>query len=193
MRKKKQTSIDRRVLKAEYLRIVPEQTVMLLPEDIFENFDIRVGFVHQGVVSHVETIGTPEELGAHDAEKEIAIPRLACFVVLVTQVTLHRINRLPTLFKHAVWETIDSAIVDKAEIPEILLVVINDCLERAIGEINYSQLKDEHIVNRLWSSIKSAYGEKHAPNDSEIFDNFHESEDDLDEEELPPENKIIFE
>ncbi len=156
---------------------------MLLPEEIFENFDIHVGFIHQGVVSHVETIGTPEELGAHDAEKEIAIPRLSCFIVLVTQVALHRINRLPTLFRRAVWETIDSIIDDEAEIPEILLVVINDCLERAIVEINYNQLKDDRIVNRLWSSIKSAYGEKHAPNDSEIFDNFYESEEDLDEEE----------
>ena len=156
---------------------------MLLPEEIFENFDIHVGFIHQGVVSHVETIGTPEELGAHDAEKEIAIPRLSCFVVLVTQVALHRINRLPTLFRRAVSETIDSIIDDEAEIPEILLVVINDCLERAIVEINYNQLKDDRIVSRLWSSIKSAYGEKHAPNDSEIFDNFYESEEDLDEEE----------
>ncbi len=183
MRKKKQTAIDKRVLRAEYLRIIPEHRAILLSEEIFESFDIHVGFIHQGVVSHVETLGTPEELGAHDAEKEIAIPRLSCFVVLVTQVTLHRINRLPTLFRNAVWETIDSIIDEDAEIPEILLVVINDCLERAIMEINYNQLKDERIVNRLWSSIKSVYGEKYAPNDTEIFDNFYESEEADDEEE----------
>ncbi len=183
MRKKKQTAIDKRVLKAEYLRIIPEKTAMLLPEEFFERFDIHVGFIHQGVVSHVETIGTPEELGAHDVGKEIAIPRLSCFVVLVTQIALHRINRLPTLFRRAVWETIDSIIEDDAEIPEILLVVINDCLERAIIEINYNQLKDERIVNRLWSSIKSAYGQRYAPDDSDIFDNFYESEEDPDEEE----------
>ncbi len=183
MRKKKQTAIDKRVLRAEYLRIIPEHRAMLLSEEIFESFDPHVGFIHQGVVAHVETIGTPEELGAHDVEKEIAIPRLSCFVVLVTQVALHRVNRLPQQFKRAVWETIDAIIDEEAEIPEILLVVINDCLERAIMEINYSQLKEERIVNRLWSSIKSVYGEKHAPDDIEIFDNFYESEEDSAEEE----------
>lgn len=183
MRKKKQTAIDKRILRAEYLRIIPEQSAMLLPVEIFEHFDFRIGFIHQGVVAHVETIGTPEDLGAHDAEKDIAIPRLSCFVVLVTQVALHRVNRLPPLFKRAVWETIDDIIDEETEIPEILLVIINDCLERAIGEINYNQLKDERIVNRLWSSIKSAYGERHAPDDSEVFDNFYESEEDPDEEE----------
>ena len=156
---------------------------MLLPEEIFEGFDTHVGFIHQGVVAHVETIGTPEDLGAHDVAKEIAIPRLSCFIVLVTQVALHRVNRLPTLFKRAVWETIDAIVDEESEIPEILLVVINDCLERAIVEINYNQLKNENIVNRLWSSIKSVYGEKYAPDDNEIYDNFYESEEDLDEEE----------
>ena len=183
MRKKKQTSIDKRILRSECLRIMPEHCAILLPEAMYENFEFRVGFIHQGVIAHIETIGTPEELGAHDTTKDIAIPRLSCFVVLVTQVILHRINRLPTLFKHAVWETIDNIIDEDAEIPEILLVVINDCLERAIGEINYNQLKNESIVHRLWNSIKSAYGEKYAPSDIEIFDNFYESEEDLDEEE----------
>ncbi len=156
---------------------------MLLPAEIFESFDTHVGFIHQGIVAHVETIGTPEELGAHDVEKEIAIPRLSCFIVLVTQVALHRVNRLPTRFKRAVWETIDDIVDEDADIPEILLVVINDCLERAVGEINYNQLKNENIVNRLWSSVKSVYGERYAPDDTEIFDNFYESEEDPDEEE----------
>ncbi len=183
MRKKKQTSIDRRILRVECLRIMPEYCAMLLPEKMYENFEFRIAFIHQGVVAHIETIGTPEELGAHDTTKNIAIPRLSCFVVLVTQVVLHRINRLPALFKRAVWETIDNIVDENAEIPEILLVVINDCLERAIGEINYSQLKNKTVLNRLWKSIKSAYGEKYAPSDIEIFDNFYESEEDLDDAE----------
>ena len=183
MRKKKQTTIDKQILRAECLRIMPEHYAISLPEAMYENFEFRIGFIHQGVVAHIETIGTPEELGAHDTTKDIAIPRLSCFIVLVTQVILHRINRLPTLFKHAVWETIDNIIDEDAEIPDILLVVINDCLERSMGEINYNQLKDERIVSRLWSSIKSAYGEKYAPSDIEIFDNFYESEEDPDEEE----------
>ena len=183
MRKKKQTAIDRRILKVECLRIMPEHCAMLLPEEMYKNFEFRIAFIHQGVVAHIETIGTPEELGAHDTTKDIAIPRLSCFVVLITQVVLHRINRLPSVFKHAVWETIDKIVDENAEIPEILLVVINDCLERAVGEINYNQLKNESVLNRLWKSIKSAYGEKYAPSDIEIFDNFYESEEAPDESE----------
>ena len=83
------------------------------------------------LLAHVEEIGIPEDLGAHDAEKDIAIPRLSCFIVLVTQVVLHHINRLPTLFKHAVWETVDDIIDEDAEIPEILLVIVADCIEKA--------------------------------------------------------------
>ena len=52
-----------------------------------------------------------------------------------------------------------------------------------MAEINCDQLKDERILNRLWHSIKSAYGEKHAPSDIEIFDNFYEIEEDTDETE----------
>ena len=107
MRKKKQTTIDKRILKAECLRITPDFHALSFQEEIHKNLESRVGFIHHGVVVHVEEIGIPEELGAHDAEKDIAIPRLSCFIVLVTQVALHNINRLPTVFKEAVWETID--------------------------------------------------------------------------------------
>ena len=89
-----------------------------------KNFDFRIGFIHQGVVAHVDEIGIPEALEAHDTPKDISIPRVSCFVVLVTQVVLHHINRLPLLFKHAVWETVDDIIDEDAEIPEVLLVVV---------------------------------------------------------------------
>ena len=146
-----------------------------------ENFDLRIEFIHHGVVAHVYEIGIPEQLGAHDTAKDISIPRVSCFIVLVTQFVLHHINRLPTLFKHAVWETVDTIIDEDAEVPEILLVIITDCIQRAVTEINYSQLNSEKVLNRLWSSIKSAYGEKYAPSDVEIFDNFYELEEDADE------------
>ena len=162
---------------------MPEHYAPPFPEEMPKNYEFRVGFIHHGVVTHVEEIGTPEELGAHNAAKNIAIPRLSCFIVLVTQVVLHHINRLPTLFKHAVWETIDDIINEDAEIPEILLVIITDCIERAMAEINYNQLKSENVLNRLWSSIKSAYGEEYAPSDIEIFDGFYESEEDPDDAE----------
>ncbi len=183
MRKKKRATIDKRILKAECLRVSPDHSAPLFQQEMYKNFDFRVGFIHQGVVSHVEEIGIPEELGAHDAEKDISIPRVSCFIVLVTQGALHHINRLPTLFKHAVWETVDAIIDENAEIPEILLVIVTDCIEKAIGEINYNQLKSEGILNRLWNNIKSAYGEKYASSDIEIFDSFYEFEEDLDEAE----------
>ena len=183
MRKKKQTRIDKRILKAECLRLAPEHSAPLFQEEMHKNFDLRVGFIHQGVVAHVDEIGIPEDLGAHDTTKEISIPRVSCFIVLVTQVVLHHINRLPILFKHAVWETVDDIINEDAEIPEVLLVVIADCIEKAMGEINCNQLKNERVLNQLWNSIKSAYGEKYAPSDIEIFDNFYEFEDDSDKTE----------
>ena len=183
MRKKKQTRIDKRILKAECLRLAPDHCTPLFQGEMHKNFDFRIGFIHQGVVAHVDEIGIPEELGAHDTTKEISIPRVSCFIVLVTQVVLHHINRLPILFKHAVWETVDDIIGEDAEIPEVLLVVIADCIEKAMGEINCNQLKNERVLNQLWNSIKSAYGEKYAPSDIEIFDNFYEFEDDSDETE----------
>ena len=183
MRKKKQTTIDKRILKAEYLRITPEHCMLHFREELEKNFEFRIGFIHQGVVAHVEGIGIPEELGVHDAAKEIAIPRLSCFIVLITQVVLHHINRLPPLFKHAVWETIDDVIDDNIEIPEVLLVIVANCIENAAREINYTQLKSESVSNRLWNSIKSVYGERHAPSDIEIFDSFYEFEEDPDDSE----------
>lgn len=183
MRKKKQTTIDKRILRAECLRITPDHCALHFQEELHRNFEFRIGFIHHGVVAHVEEIGIPEELGAHDAAKDIAIPRLSCFIVLITQMVLHHINRLPTLFKHAVWETVDDVIDEKAEIPEVLLVIVANCIEKATGEINYSQLKNESVLNRLWDNIKSAYGEKYAPSDIEIFDSFYEFEEDLDDTE----------
>ena len=180
MRKKKQTTIDKRILKAECLRITPDDSALLFQEEILKNFDFRIGFIHQGVTAHVDEIGIPEELGAHDTAKDISIPRVSCFIVLVTQVVLHHINRLPTVFKDAVWKTIDDIIEEDAEIPEILLVIIADCIGKSIEEIKYDQLKSENVLNRLWNSIKSAYGEKYAASDIEIFDSFHEFEEDLD-------------
>ena len=162
------------------MRIIPDDSAPIFQEEMHEDFDVRIGFVHHGVVTHVYEIGIPEELGAHDIAKDISIPRVSCFIVLVTQVVLHHINRLPTLFKHAVWETVDAIIHEEAEIPEILLVIIADCIEKAMGEINYNQLKDESVLNRLWNSVKSAYGEKYAPSDLEIFDSFYEFDEDPD-------------
>ena len=180
MRKKKQTTIDKRILRAECLRITPEHCTLHFQEEIYKSFEFRIGFIHQGVVAHVEEIGTPEELGAHDSPKDIAIPRLSCFIVLVTQVVLHNINRLPPLFKHAVWETVDDIINEDSEIPEILLVIVSACIEKAMGEINYNQLKRDNVLDRLWNSIKAAYGEKYAPSDTDIFDSFHESQEEPD-------------
>ena len=183
MRKKKQTTIDKRILKAECLRITPDDSALLFQEEIHKNFDFRIGFIHQGIVAHVDEIGIPEELGAHDTDKEISIPRVSCFIVLVTQVVLHHINRLPTVFKDAVWKTIDDIVDEDAEIPEVLLVIITNCIGKAIEEINYNQLKREDILNRLWNNIKSAYGAQYAASDIEIFDSFYEFEVEPDETE----------
>ena len=178
MRKKKRTRIDKQILKAECLRLAPDHCAPLFQEEMHKNFDFRIGFIHQGVVAHVDEIGIPEELGAHDAPKDVSIPRVSCFIVLVTQVVLHHINRLPLLFKHAVWETVDDIIDEDADIPDVLLVVVADCIEKAMSEINCDQLRNESVLNRLWHSIKSAYGEKYAPSNIEIFDNFYEFEED---------------
>ena len=180
MRKKRQTAIDKRILRAECLRILPDGCVQ---EEMLKDFDLPIGFIHQGVVAHVEEIGIPEELEAHDAAKDIAIPRVSCFIVIVTQVALYNINRLPTAFEHAVWETIDDIIYESAEIPDILLFTIGSCIEKAMEEINYNQLKSESVSNRLWNNIKSVYGEKHVVSDIEILDNFYESDEDSDDAE----------
>jgi hypothetical protein len=180
MRKKRQTTIDKRVLRAECLRILPDGCVQ---EEMLKDFDLQIGFVHQGVVAHVEEIGIPEELEAHDAAKDISIPRVSCFIVLVTQVAFHNINRLPTVFRDAVWETIDDIIYESAEIPDILLFVIGNCIEKAMEEVSYNQLKSESLLNQLWNSIKSACGEKHVVSDIEIFDNFYDSDEDSEDAE----------
>lgn len=182
MRKKKQTTINKQILKAECVRITPDHCALHFQEELHRDAEFRIGFIHHGVVTHVEEIGIPEELGAHNAAKDIAIPRLSCFIVLVTQVVLHHINRLPPLFRHAVWETVDDIIDEKGEIPEVLLVIVANCIERATLEINYTQLKSEKVLNRLWTNIKSAYGEKYAPSDAEIFDSFYDESEEAPED-----------
>ena len=173
MRKKRRTTLNKYALQAEYMRITPDHRTPLLEEEI-PSEAFRVIFIHNGVVNYIDAFGLPEELHANDTEKNISIPRVSCFVVLVTQLAFQKINRLPTAFKNAVWDGIDDIFLNDDEIPDVILVIVTHYISEAIEEINHKELTNTQVSDQIWNRIKSAYGSEYAAEDDEIFDDFYE-------------------
>jgi hypothetical protein len=173
MRKKRRTTLNKYALQAEYMRITPDHRTPLLEEEILPEA-FRFIFIHDGVVNYIDTFGVPEELQVHDTEKNISIPRVSCFIVLVTQLAFQKINRLPTAFKNAVWDGIDDIFLNDDEIPDVILLIVMHYIGEAIEGINHKELTNPQVSDPLWNRIKSVHGSEYAAEDDEIFDNFYE-------------------
>ena len=176
MSKKRKPTVNKYALQAEYMRITPdEQTPPLdesLPPEAF-----RFALIHEAVLSHVDMFGIPEELQAHDTEKHIAIPRVSCYVVLVTQLTYQKLNQLPTAFKNALWQGIDDYQLNDDDLPDVIMLIVTHYIGEAVEEINCKELTNIQISGPLWNRIKSAYGDEYVAEEDEIFDMFVTDDD----------------
>ena len=171
MRRKRRPTVNQYALQAEYMRITPDDQIP--PLDVFLSPEaFRFAFIHDGVLSHVDVFGIPEELQAHDVEKYISIPRVSCYIVLVTQLAFQKINQLPTAFKDAVWQGIDDFQLNDDDLPDVILLIVTHYVGEALGEINCKELTNKQVSDLLWNRIKSAYGREYVVEDNEIFDMF---------------------
>ena len=171
MRRKRKPTVNKYALQTEYIRITPDERIPPLDEFLTPEA-FRFAFIHDVVLSHVDTFGIPEELQAHDVEKHISIPRVSCYIVLVTQLAFQKINQLPTAFKNAVWQGIDDLHLNDDDLPDVILLIVTHYIGEALGEINCEELTNEQVSGPLWNRIKTAYGREYVAEDDEIFDMF---------------------
>lgn len=113
-------------------------------------------FVYQYVCLHIEKYGTV-----------IPIPRkkplktLSAYRVLLTQATLKQIHR-------------ENLYIDIDDPSDGVLEVLEACVEAA--EHRLPENLSRKTVDRIWNSIKGAYGGKHRPPDAEIFGEFENTD-----------------
>ncbi len=175
MRKKRRMPVNKYILQAEYMRITPDEQIPPLDEDLSLEA-LRFAFIHDVILSHIDVFGVPEELQAHGKKKDIVIPRLSCYIVLVAQLAFQKINQLPIAFKNAVWQGIDNFHLNHDEPPDVLLLIVTHYIGEALGEVNCGELRNKHVSGPLWNRIKSAYGPEYAAEDDKIFDMFDTSD-----------------
>ena len=141
---------NKRILRLEFAEIAPPA---FIPDwDTQVRFDSGVFYesIYQYVCLHIDTYGTV-----------IPIPRkqplkaLSAYRVLLTQGTLKQIHQR-------------NLYVDIDDPDDGVLEVLEVCVEAAEHRLpeNFSQ----KTVDRIWNSIKTAYGGKQSPPDAEIFD-----------------------
>lgn len=172
MRKKRRPPVNKYILQAEYMRITPDERRPPFDEDPSLEA-LHFAFIHDVILSHIDVCGVPEELQAHGEKKDIVIPRLSCYIVLVTQLAFRKINQLPTAFKNAVWQSIDNFHLNHGALPDVLLLIVTHYVGEALEEvINWGELRNKHVSGLLWNRIKSAYGPEYTAADDEIFDMF---------------------
>ena len=154
MRRKRRPTVNTYALQAEYRRITPDSRTPPLDEDPSPEA-LHFALIHGVVISHVGMFGIPEELQVHDGEKDIAIPRVSCYIVLVTQLAFQKINQLPTAFKNAVWQSIDDFHLNDNDLPDVLFLIVTHYIEEALEEVNCKELRNIHVSGRFPSGIAS--------------------------------------
>ena len=113
-------------------------------------------FVYQYVNFHIDTYGTV-----------IPIPRkqplktLSTYRVLLTQATLKQIHQR-------------NLYLDLDAPDDEVLEVLEACVEAA--EHRLPETLSQKTVDRIWNSIKTAYGGKQSRPDAEIFDQFENAD-----------------
>ncbi len=175
MKRKRRPTVNKYALQAEYIRITPDEKIPPLEEAPAPEA-LHFALIHDIVVTHVDVFGIPEELQAHGTDKAIVVPRVSCYIVLVTQLAFQKINRLPAAFKNAVWQSIDDFHFNDDELPDVLMLIVTHYVGEALGEVNCKELRNKNVSATLWNRIKSAYGREHIAKDDEIFDLFEADE-----------------
>ena len=111
--------------------------------------------VYHYVCLHIDTYGTVIPI-----PRKKALKTLSAYRVLLTQATLKQIHR-KNLY-----------LVDAPD--DAVLEVLEACVEGSRAQTPGDSLKK--TVDRIWNSVKTAYGGKYSPPDAEIFDEFESAE-----------------
>ena len=150
--------INKRILRCEYAEIAPEA---YMPDGETQerlNPGIIPHEIHQYVAGHVETEGF---IFSISADKAKSIKTASVYRVLLTKALLKQIHQLPQAQKDIVFDSED---VDQ------VLAILDGCIEAA--EDTLTPNLSQKVIQRIWNSIKCAYGGKHAPPDAVVFESY---------------------
>ena len=154
----KQPKVNKRILRCEYVEIVPESYMPDSETQQRLNPGIIAHEIHQYVAGHVETEGFVVPMSKHKAK---SIKTASVYRVLLTKALFKQIHQLPQSQKDIVFGSED---VDQ------VLAILDGCIADAEDTLNPNLSQKE--VHRVWNSIKCAYGGKHAPPDEAVFESY---------------------
>ena len=147
----KQQKINKEILRCEYMKLTPDAYA---PDPDMQARLSPCEFVcdmHRYVTKYLESEGLIIPMG----EDKVANTRKASvYCVLLTDGLLKQIDALPPVFRGVVFEFSDH---------EHARDLLGDCIEDAKGTLNPPLTQKE--INRIWNSIKCAYGSKYSPPD----------------------------
>ena len=148
--------INKRILRLEFTQISPP--AFIPGWDTQMRFDPGVFYesVYQYVCLHIEKYGTVILIPRQKALKTLSVYRL-----LLTHETLKQIHQ-------------KSLYVDIDDPGDEVLEVLKGRVEAA--EQRLPENLSRKTVDRIWNSIKMAYGGKQSPPDAEIFDEFENTD-----------------
>ena len=151
----KQQKINKRILRCEYVEIVPEAYMPDAETQERLNPNRITYEIHQYVAGHVETEGFVVKMPKYKAK---SIKTVSVYRVLLTKALFKQIHKLLQSQKDIVFDSEDT---------DRVLDILDHCIGAAEDTLipNLSQ----KVVHRVWNGIKCAYGGKHAPPDDVIF------------------------
>ena len=142
--------INKRILRLEFVEIAPPA---FIPDgDTQVRFDPGAFYesVYQYVCLHIEKYGTVIPI-----PRKKALKTLSAYRVVLTQATLKQIHQR-------------NLYLDIDDPTDEVLEALEECVEAA--ENRLPENLSRKTVDRIWNSIKTAYGGEHSPPDAEIFD-----------------------
>ena len=138
--------IDKSVLKCECMEITPNGYAPDILTQLRLNPPPFVYAVHQIVVHHLIQTG----ISIPGSEDKVTNVKQACvYRALLTNQVLKQIDQLPQEEKDIVYSD-----------PEHGFPILKRCLSKA--EDNFDFAMKPSTINRIWNSIRCAYGSKHA-------------------------------
>ena len=144
----KQQKINKEILRCEYMKLTPDACA---PDPDMQARLSPCEFVcgmHRYVTKYLESEGLVIPMG----EDKVANTRkTSVYCVLLTDELLQQIDALPPVFRNVVLEFED---------PDHALDLLGDCIENAKETLNPNLTLKE--INKIWNSIKCAYGSKHS-------------------------------
>ena len=141
--------INKRILRLEFAEIAPPAFIPDWDTQVRFNPGVFYESVHQYVSFNIEEYGTVIPIPRKNPLKTLSVYR-----VLLTQATLKQIHQR-------------NLYLDIDDPDDEVLEVLEVCVEEA--EHRLPENLSQKTVDRIWNSIKTAYGGKYRPPDAEIF------------------------